>query len=86
MATTSTPALSRRALLKWIGVSSASLTLAACAPVAPQAGGTGSQAAPAAASKELNVLVCCYAPPYLAVRVNVNEALPTANPTATGTR
>jgi len=83
MATISTPALSRRALLKWIGVGSASLTLAACAPVAPQAGGTGGQAAPAVASHELNVLVCCYAPPDLAVREKVNSAFTTANPTVT---
>jgi len=80
MSMTASRGLSRRELLKWIGVSAAGLTVAACAPVAPQAGQTGNQAAPASAPQELKVLVCCYAPPDLEVRNKVNSDFATANP------
>lgn len=66
---TQTRQLSRRTLLKWMGVGSMALTLAACAPVAPQGGQTGEAAT---AGSELSVLVCCYAPPDLEVRNKVN--------------
>jgi multiple sugar transport system substrate-binding protein len=82
--TQASKSLSRRALLKWIGAGSATLALAACAPVAPQAGPTGDDSAPgpegAPAQTEIKVLVCCYAPPDLEVRNQVNADFAAAHP------
>ncbi|RIK36440.1 MAG: hypothetical protein DCC55_27310 [Chloroflexi bacterium] len=68
---------SRRRLLQVLGAGSAGLALAACTPVAPQAGQAGSETA---AESELSVLVCCYAPPDLEVRNQVNADFEAARP------
>ncbi|MCB0121629.1 MAG: extracellular solute-binding protein, partial [Caldilineaceae bacterium] len=48
--------LSRRALLQWMGVGTAGLALAACAPAAAPAGGGGETgAAPDSAQKEISI-------------------------------
>ncbi|MFN8444859.1 MAG: sugar ABC transporter substrate-binding protein [Caldilineaceae bacterium] len=75
MVTSINRTLSRRLFLKSIGVGATSLALAAC--IAPQAGESG--AAPATATTELDVLVCCYAPPDLEVRNKVNSEFEQAN-------
>lgn len=60
------------------GAGSVGLTLAACVPVAAP---EGDQAAtPDGETSELNILVCCYAPPDLDVRNQVNAAFEQANP------
>src|SRR5262245_14210982 len=74
---TQTRQLSRRTLLKWMGAGSLALTLAACAPVSPQASQGGETTA---AGSELSVLVCCYTPPDLEVRNKVNADFEAAQP------
>ena len=62
--------ISRRAMLKWMAMSTAGLTLAACAPAAAPAGTAATEASVAAS--ELDILVCCYTTPEVALREQFN--------------
>jgi multiple sugar transport system substrate-binding protein len=84
MVSRSTPRLSRRALLQWMGIGASSLAVAACAPAtAPPAGGTTSGESADAAQQELNVLVCCYTAPETELREAFNARFMEANPGVT---
>lgn len=84
--------ISRRQALKFIGIGSAGLTLAACAPVATapaqqpaqSAGGEQAQAqpttAPASGTTNLRVLVCCATPAEEPLRTKFNADFEAANP------
>jgi multiple sugar transport system substrate-binding protein len=79
------PGMSRRALLKWLAVSSAGVALAACAPgVAPgTASSAESDAAADVAAQELKLLVCCYTGPETELRDAYNSEFMAANPGVT---
>ncbi len=62
--------ISRRSMLKWMAVSTAGLTLAACAPAAAPGGTAATEASVATA--ELDILVCCYTTPEVALREQFN--------------
>lgn len=80
--------LSRRQMLKWMGISSASLFLSACAPAAatPQpaaeeaAGAEPQPAGKAYEEGELKVFVCCYTPPEVELRNQFNASFMEAHP------
>jgi multiple sugar transport system substrate-binding protein len=101
--------VSRRAMLRALGIGSAGAALAACAPAAPQViketvvvkeevpvketvvvteqvtvkETVVAVPAPAYEKGELNVLVCCYAPPDLEIRNKTNADFQAANPDLT---
>lgn len=74
--------LSRRQMLKWMGIGSASLLLSACAPAAatPQptaeekAGVEAQPAGKAYEEGELKVFVCCYTPQEVELREKFNAS------------
>lgn len=85
--------LSRRELLKLVGLGSAGLVLQACGGAAPSGGGQNATSAPAAATPapaaaapadyekgELKVLVCCYTDAEVELRKKYNEAFETSHP------
>ncbi len=66
--------ISRRTLLQWMAAGSGAIVVSACAPaVAPQGNQAGEKTTPAAESKELRVLVCCYTDPETKLREQYNE-------------
>jgi multiple sugar transport system substrate-binding protein len=72
--------MTRREALKWLGVTSAGMALAACTPATPQTSNeTGGETAGAAA-QELTLLVCCYTPPETDLREQYNARFMEANP------
>ncbi len=65
--------MSRRTLLKWMAAGSGTMLLSACVPATPQGGAS----APAEASKELRMLVCCYTDPETKLRETFNSQFAT---------
>jgi len=89
-------AISRRQLIRLVGIGSAGMALAACAPAAAPAApaattAPGQEPAPttapaAAAGGNLRVLVCCATPSEEPLRVKFNTDFQTANPGVTVTQ
>ncbi|HXF61965.1 MAG TPA: sugar ABC transporter substrate-binding protein [Caldilineaceae bacterium] len=84
----SKPTCSRRAVLKWMGLTSSAALLAACTPAAPQTqtGESPAEGAPAgegALAGTLSVLTCCYTPPEVELREAFNAKFAEEYPGAT---
>jgi multiple sugar transport system substrate-binding protein len=77
--------LSRRDLLKWMGVTSSAALLAACAPATPQSSDATGDSAPGGAQADLQILNCCYTSPEVELREAFNgrfaERYPNVNVT-----